>query len=245
MTAPATGALQVTVLRQARGGPALARNLGAAAARGRFLAFTDDDCAPTTDWLDRLAERLNGAAGHVVGGRTVNALADNVFSAASQTLLAYLYEYYSSGPDRMWFFASSNLALDAEGFRAVGGFDPGYPHAAAEDRDLCDRLRDTGYRMSYAPEAVVHHRHALTPASFWSQHYRYGCGAGRFWKIRRERSGEGVSVEPPGFYTGLLRSPFRQGVRRPLAVAALLVVSQIANAAGFLSEWAAQRQTAG
>ena len=47
----ARGPLEVRFLRQKNAGPATARNTGAAQARGRFLAFTDDDCAPSPDWL--------------------------------------------------------------------------------------------------------------------------------------------------------------------------------------------------
>ncbi len=190
---------------------------------------------------DRLIE---GAPGRIVGGRTVNALPDNVFSTASQSLLTYLYDYYSAGPNKLWLLASCNLALDPQGLRSVGGFDPAYPRAAAEDRDLCDRLRVHGYGMTYAPEAVVYHLHALTLVAFWRQHYGHGRGARRFRRVHMERSGEGVRIEPPRFYTGLPGCPFRQGVRRPGTVAALLVVSQIASAAGFFREWASQAQTA-
>ena len=235
--------VQLTLLRQPGGGPALARNRGAAAARGRFLVFTDDDCMPAPDWLDRLALRLDGAPGRIVGGKTVNALPDNVFSTASQSLLTYLYDYYSADPDKLWFLASCNLALDAQGFRSVGGFDPAYPRAAAEDRDLCDRLRAHGYGMTYAPDALVYHRHALTLVDFWRQHYGYGRGARRFRRVHRERSGQGVRMEPPRFYTGLMCCPFRQGVRRPVTVATLLLVSQLANAAGFFREWASYAST--
>src|SRR2546429_8449747 len=43
-----------------------ARNTGAAQARGQFLVFTDEDCAPVPNWLRALAARL--APGRAIGG---------------------------------------------------------------------------------------------------------------------------------------------------------------------------------
>jgi GT2 family glycosyltransferase len=120
----------------------------------------------------------------------------------------------------------------------VGGFDPSYPTAAAEDRDICDRLRLRGYNMVYVPEAVVYHVHSLDMRKFWSQHFGYGRGAFRFWRAHQGRSGRKIRIEPPGFYWGMLTYPLRlQHCRAPLAVAALLLLSQVANFAGFLWEW--------
>src|SRR5688572_17617375 len=50
--------IDVSLATQAHAGPATARNRGAAGAKGEFLAFTDDDCAPASDWLQRLAARF-------------------------------------------------------------------------------------------------------------------------------------------------------------------------------------------
>lgn len=230
------------LLRQPRGGPARARNRGAAAARGRFLAFTDDDCTPAPDWLANLAANLDGGPNQVVGGRTVNALPDNVCAAASQLLIDYLYYYFNGGSNKMWFVASCNLALPAGVYRSVGGFDPSYPRAAAEDRDLCDRLRLRGYSMTYAADSVVYHRHPLTLSSFWWQHFAYGRGAHRFWRAHRQRSGEDIRIEPLRFYAGIVLHPFRRDdIRRPVCVSALLFVSQVANGLGFFWEWALQK----
>ena len=48
-----------TLIRKDNGGPASARNAGAEAARGKWLAFTDDDCRPTSDWLTKLKARFH------------------------------------------------------------------------------------------------------------------------------------------------------------------------------------------
>src|SRR5436309_2951814 len=76
--------IDVTLLTQPHAGPAAARNAGAQRARGTFLAFTDDDCMPKVDWLERFAARLVKTPDHLIGGRTLNALPDNPYSTASQ-----------------------------------------------------------------------------------------------------------------------------------------------------------------
>jgi len=231
------GHLDVTLLTQAHAGPAAARNTGAARAKGKFLAFTDDDCAPAPDWLQSLAARFARASDCAIGGRTLNALPDNLYLTASQLLVAYLYSYYNANPDQARFFTSNNLAVPTDRFHTMGGFDTTYTRTAAEDRELCDRWLHHGYRMTYAPEALVYHAHALTLRTFLRQHFNYGRGAFRFRQARAQRARGRIRLEPFSFYLNLLLYPFSQaqGRRAPL-LAALLVVSQAANAVGFLWE---------
>ncbi len=235
-------ALPLTLLNQDGAGPATARNHAADVARGRFLAFTDDDCAPAPDWLENIASVLAGNPGTIVGGKTVNALEDNPFAEASEMLVSYLYGHFNHNPGRPWFLATCNFSLAAATFRAVGGFDSSYPAAAAEDRDICDRLRLHGCEMTYAPEALVYHRHALTFSSFWRQHFGYGRGARRYWRASKERSGSRIRIEPPGFYLRMLTYPLRRDRSRATLLApTLLLLSQAANLAGFLCEWVIEK----
>lgn len=236
--APFHDRLDVTLLTQPHAGPAAARNTGAGRAKGDFLAFTDDDCAPAPDWLQALAVRFAKAPEHAIGGRTLNALPNNPYSTASHLLAAYFYTHHNTDPGQARFLASNNLALPANRFHAVGGFDTTFPRAAAEDRDLCDRWLRRGHGMTYAPEVLVHHAHALTFRTFWRQHFNYGRGAFRFRQARARQVQGHIRVEPLSFYLNLLRYPFPQARGgRALLLAALLVVSQVANAAGFMWEW--------
>ena len=233
--------INVTLLTQRHAGPAMARNTGAARARGEFLAFTDDDCAPAPEWLQALAECFAATPDRLIGGRTLNALPHNPYSTASQLLIAYLYTYYNACPDQARFFASNNLALPARRFQALGGFDTTYTRTAAEDRELCDRWLQHGYRMTYAPEALVYHAHALTFRGFWRQHFNYGRGAFRFREARAYRGQQRMRIEPLSFYVDLLRYPFsRARGRRALLLAGLLLLSQVAHAAGFFRERASR-----
>jgi glycosyltransferase involved in cell wall biosynthesis len=235
--------LPLKLLHQRHACAAAARNTGAAEARGEFLAFTDDDCAPDPHWLAALAQSLSAWPDHLIGGRTVNALPHNVFSTASQLLASYVYSYYNSDPHAARFFASNNMSLSVDRFRTLGGFDATYTRTAAEDRDLCDRWRYHGYRMTYAPEAVAHHAHDLTFRTFWRQHFNYGRGAHQFHQARSLRDQKPIKLEPPSFYTNLLRLPFVDSERlRAALLAGLLVVSQSANAAGFFWEKFSQPQ---
>lgn len=232
---PLSHRLNLRFITQTHGGPASARNQGAAHAKGELLAFTDDDCAPAADWLKTLALRFNRAPDNLIGGRTLNVLLHNLYSAASHFLIEYLYAYYNARSDQARFFASNNLSLAADLFHGIGGFDPLFPLAAAEDREFCERWLRHGFRMTYAPEAVIYHAHRLTLHTLCKQQFNYGRGAFRFHQLCARRRLDHLRLGPLSFYVNMLRYPLSaiQGPRKYLFLG-LIALSQGTNAAGFL-----------
>lgn len=237
--------IDVVLLTQLHAGPAAARNTGAARAKGLFLAFTDDDCAVAADWLHTLAVRFAQARDVAVGGRTINALPHDPYATASQLIVDIVYAYYNADPHRARFVASNNLAVAKDLYQTVGGFDPSFP-LASEDRDFCDRWLYDGFRLTYAPEVVVHHSRPMSLEKFCRQHFGYGRGAFRFERARSRRGSGGV-VKELGFYRklpGLVSQSFAQHRgRKAVLPGALLAVWQVANAAGFFWELASQTET--
>jgi GT2 family glycosyltransferase len=226
--------LDVTLLKKPHAGPAAARNHGAARARGRHLAFLDDDCVPSVGWLRVLMENLAAAPGRAVGGRIVNALPDNPYSSASHLVLETLCESQNGHAADVAFLPSSNLVVPSDGFRAIGGFDCSFACAGGEDRDFCDRWRRHGYGLVYAPDAVVCHWHFLKLTTFWRQHFHYGRGAYRFRRAASERSGVRVGFHPLRFYSQLVRNSIGSGRgKSTLTLAAVLALSQLATATGY------------
>ena len=229
--------LKIEFLEQSHAGPGAARNAGSLRARGEFLVFTDDDCRVSSDWLRQMAVHCLATPEHIIGGRTVNLLQDNCFSRTSQLIMDAVYDYYNLGVNGPRFFASNNLVVPVSGFRRIGGFNSEF--ITAEDRDLCDRWLHHGFRMTYALEAVVYHAHGLELNTFYRQHFNYGRGAFRFHQARTQR-GSGAFKPDIHFYFRCFRTPFTKGQQDPLQLP-LLVVWQVANAAGFIVEWMAQK----
>jgi glycosyltransferase involved in cell wall biosynthesis len=225
--------LPVSVIAQANAGPAKARNRGLEAATGELIAFTDDDCRPRPEWLEELAKGFNAHPKAAFGGRVVNATPHNLYSRASQQLVDYLYQYYRPQETGRGFFTSNNLAFPASTLRSIGGFNVNFPRAAAEDRELCDRWTRQGERMIYLPAAKVDHWHKLSLPKFARQHFDYGRGAWIYHEFRADHAKQHIQVEPLSFYCRLVTYPFRAPEAKPLASAALLTLSQAANASGF------------
>jgi GT2 family glycosyltransferase len=239
---PFKSKMKMTLIRQENAGPAGARNNGARRAKGEFLAFTDDDCAPDAGWLKALDGALTADPGALAGGHTMNGLNHNAYSEASQLLIDYLYEYFGDKRPERRFFTTNNVAISRERFNEIGGFDASFKRAAAEDRDFCGRGRVAGLRMVYAPKAVVWHYNRLDLASFCRQHYNYGAGVHALRRKGAER-GDKETFEPFFFYTNLVAYPFamgRKGAKRrpaqmPMVLSALLCLSQAAGAIGYAS----------
>jgi glycosyltransferase involved in cell wall biosynthesis len=219
-------------------GPAAARNAGARVARGRFLVFTDDDCAPRSDWLRAIDRGLAGSDTSVaIGGQTLNVLADNPYATASQGIVDFLYDYFGDHSVPRRFFTSNNLVLARDAFMEIGGFDERFRLAAAEDRDLCERWKAAGGELRYAADVVVDHAHTLDFVRFNRQHFNYGRGAFDLHRSRVRRGNTSVRLEPGRFYFGLITYPLRRtGGWRRVALAMLHFWSQVAYASGYFFE---------
>lgn len=211
-------------------GPAAARNLGARAAAASAVAFTDDDCEPDPRWAGALSRRLASGA-TVLAGATVNARPDDPFSAASQAITNHLTD-----KGRQAFAPSNNVACRTDVVEAFP-FEETYPDAAGEDRDWCLRLAEGGHRLEIERAAVVVHRQELGWTGFVRQQLRYGRGARAF---RRARDNTATHARP-GFYLGLVRAGFAHGP----AVGALVLLSQILIALGFLQAALGHRGSTG
>jgi GT2 family glycosyltransferase len=228
--------MTIRLIRQSNAGPAAARNKGAFSAKGKFLAFTDDDCVSDPGWLTELAKQLRNGPNRMVGGRVVNELHENVFSSASQLIIDIVYAHYNADPGRAVFFASNNMAVSADTFHALSGFDPAF--RTSEDRELCNRWREKGFQMIFAPNAVIHHAHSLTLKTFWNQHMSYGRGAFMFNRTYASRGCKGSTLTCD-FYIAFLRL-FSNSIKAiprlcVCRLAFLMAIWQIANTAGFVS----------
>jgi GT2 family glycosyltransferase len=181
-----------------------------------------------------MAELLSKQPQAAAGGHTVNALPDNPYATASQLLVGYLYDMPDADHPGPRFFTTNNLALSRALFEALGGFDPSFPHAAAEDRDLCERWVAQGHSLARCEAAVVQHRHEMGFREFWTQHLRYGRGARVLEAARLQRGAVGLATAPVNFYTGLVRLGFQSGgTVRGLQLGALLCLTQAATAFGY------------
>ena len=170
-----------------------------------------------------------------VGGPVRNLLKNDPYATVTQIVIDCLYDWYNGKQNTPRYFGTNNLAVPAEGFRALGGFDPSF-RPAGEDRDFCARWLEHGNQMAFSPDAIVWHAHGMTLETFRQQHFGYGRGSFLFRVARARIRQSSFTLEPFGFYWKMLASPFSRlghsNYRTGLLVA-LLMISQIATTAGF------------
>ena len=123
-----------------------ARNTGANLAQGRFLAFTDDDCLPTSDWL--LAARPYFADERIAGIEGM-ITSDHLGEPDWRPVTNVGFEGIG--------FMTANLLVRAEHFVRLGGFDLAFDHPHfREDTDFGWRLQTLG-EVPYARQVCVFH----------------------------------------------------------------------------------------
>jgi glycosyltransferase involved in cell wall biosynthesis len=233
--------LRTRTVTPARTGPSAARNAGAAAAHGRYVAFTDDDCEPSSSWLVSLERSLTTNPGAAVGGEVRNGAPGDLGAVASQIVVDALHDHWNRDLAAPRFFASSNVAFPLDEFLQIGGFDEDFRYA--EDRELCERWIRTGHRFARAPDAYVVHMRELPLRSFVRQHHGYGRGA---YNFHRRWSGDVRSPQTTGVISQIARQTAHSGTGHArVAVGAYAAISQVATATGFAREALTRRRRDG
>ncbi|MFT0891448.1 glycosyltransferase [Pseudochelatococcus sp. G4_1912] len=129
-----------------RKGAVTARNTGAALARGRVIAFTDDDCEPHEGWLAAAHEAFMAAD---IAGLEGLITSDRVGDPAWRPVTNEGFEGIG--------FMTANLFVRSDVFQALNGFDIAFenPHFR-EDTDLGWRIQAVG-EVPFSREAWVYH----------------------------------------------------------------------------------------
>jgi glycosyltransferase involved in cell wall biosynthesis len=134
-------------------GPAAQRNTGWRAAGAPLIAFTDDDCRPHSQWLERLLAAGAGADVFVQGRTEPDPDERHLLIGLARTL-------HVDRPND-W-YATCNMAYPVALLERLGGFDETF-RFSAEDADLGLRAREAGARRVFEHRALV--LHAVLPES--------------------------------------------------------------------------------
>jgi GT2 family glycosyltransferase len=182
--------------REDRPGLSYARNRGLAAARGTYLAYTDDDVAVDPYWVHGIVKgfrrrpdvrcvtglvctaAITNDAEAYFDARTPawsSRCAPQMFDLTPGSRPNFLYPYLTGtfGTGASFGFVRAALA-------DLGGFDTalgaGTATGGGEDLDIFVRVLRSGGAIAYEPSALVWHHHRADDASLARQMYAYGTG---------------------------------------------------------------------
>jgi glycosyltransferase involved in cell wall biosynthesis len=227
-------------IRQKNMGLSFARNVGAAAATGEVIVYTDSDCEADEDWLYYLCLALKRSNHAGMGGPNLipdegSWIADCVGVAPGGPTHVMLDDRTAEH------VPGCNMAFYAWAVNQVNGFDPQF-RKAGDDVDFIWRLQHQGHSIGFSPAAQVWHYRRNTVKAYLNQQRGYGhaeamlkfkhpdhfnaLGASH-WR-GRIYGGEqiGVRIGSDVIYHGLFGTGLFQTIyRRPASLAALMLMS--------------------
>jgi glycosyltransferase involved in cell wall biosynthesis len=180
------------IVRESRGGVAVARNEGLQAARGEIVAFVDADCVVDRPWLELLIsdytyEKIAGVGG-IIGTKQSDILGKyRSFTAR---------EPYTDSPTPVatLYIPGGNSSYRSDVLRSIGGFDPAFAQPRAHEViELGYRMKKHGHQLIGEPRAIVWHMREGSLRSWISGAFSQGYSALSF--LVRYRIGELLSFQ--------------------------------------------------
>jgi len=214
--------------RPTNGGFATACNDGAAAARGEYVVFLNNDTLPRAGWLDALAEfadRHPRAA--VVGSKLL--FANETVQHAGVVICQdgrprHIYAGFPadhpavSRPRRFQAVTFASALVRRGAFAEVGGLDASFRNCL-EDADFCLRVGERDWEVHYCPDSVVYHLESVSRGRRSKEFHESE-------QLFRERWGDRVRRDDFDYYLEdrLIRPHYRDSYPLPIEISPQLAL---------------------
>ena len=171
----------IQVVNESKRGLGNARNAGINASKGKVLAFTDDDCYPEEDYLDKVLECFEDSDIAFIGGRIL--LFDPEDFPTTIITSTKRVDYSSGEFIPAGAIQGANMSFRKDVLLAIDGFDPlmgAGKFIPAEDIEAIGKVSAKGWAGAYDPRPVVLHHHGRktkAQAAVLMKKYDYGRGA--------------------------------------------------------------------
>ena len=196
--------------------PAQKRDIGVKNAKGKIIAFIDDDAYPDSNWLAVAAKLFKKNKFLVLCGPGVLPANTNLWERIfDEVLISFLgsgkYSYRFAPQKKRYVidYPSMNFFIYKKIFDKIGGFNSNY--WPGEDSKLCnDIIEKEKGKIFYHPDVLVFHHRRRDLIGFVKQHGQYGFHRGAFFS-HGDRNSRELSYLAPlvlVLYLGLLPFSF-------------------------------------
>lgn len=158
-------------------GFAAAVNQGVAAGNGRIVATLNPDTMVATDWLQSLISVLDSDPSIGIVGSAITDFAGVLTHTGGDYHPLTFHTQHHDAPNHQLsdvpYVTGAGIAMRRDDWVRLGGFDEGFFPAYFEDLDLCLRVRDSGLRCVYQPQARLKHQESSSTGKYSGPFFFY------------------------------------------------------------------------
>lgn len=150
----------IRLVEEPRTGKSFALNAGLSEARGRVIAFTDDDCYLDQGYFDVLLNAFHNGDFGYCGGQIRRYDPSDAFYVCNHEERAYRippFAFVAAGR-----IQGANMAFRREVIDQIGGFDTLFGAGRTfrcADIDFVGRAAQAGFAGAHVPDLIVYHHH--------------------------------------------------------------------------------------